>query len=143
MDLAQQLKWQGFSVLESRNYTCGYCGSDIASENGWLIANHNHTAKIYICHKCTRPTYFDPDGEQIPGIAFGKPVNDMPESVNSLYEEARACTTYNAFTAAVLCSRKLLMNIAVSKGAEEGKHFIEYVEYLSSNNYVPPGGHMR
>ena len=30
------------------------------------------------------------------------------------------------------------MNIAVSKGADEGKTFIEYVEYLAENNYIPP-----
>lgn len=32
------------------------------------------------------------------------------------------------------------MNIAVNKGAEEGKKFIEYVEYLSEKGYVPPDG---
>jgi hypothetical protein len=32
------------------------------------------------------------------------------------------------------------MHIAVDKGADEGKRFIEYIEYLSDNNYVPPNG---
>jgi hypothetical protein len=32
------------------------------------------------------------------------------------------------------------MNIAVAEGADEGKRFIEYVEYLADNGYVPPGG---
>jgi hypothetical protein len=45
-----------------------------------------------------------------------------------------------AFTAAVLACRKLLMHIAVDKGASEGKPFIEYVEYLSNKGYVPPNG---
>ena len=31
------------------------------------------------------------------------------------------------------------MHIAVDKGAKEGLKFIEYVEYLSKNNYIPPG----
>ena len=43
-------------------------------------------------------------------------------------------------TAAVLACRKLLMNIAVNKGAPTNKKFIEYVEYLSDKNYVPPDG---
>jgi hypothetical protein len=30
------------------------------------------------------------------------------------------------------------MHIAVAKGADEGKKFIEYVEYLSAKGYVPP-----
>src|SRR5262249_12971361 len=48
--------------------------------------------------------------------------------------------TVNAFTAAVLLCRKILMNIAVSKGASEGQQFIEYVEYLEKKGYVPPDG---
>lgn len=31
------------------------------------------------------------------------------------------------------------MHIAVSKGATPGETFIKYVEFLSNNNYVPPG----
>lgn len=38
----------------------------------------------------------------------------------------------------MLCCRKLLMHIAVGKGADEGRNFVEYVEYLSSKGYVPP-----
>ncbi len=30
------------------------------------------------------------------------------------------------------------MHIAVSKGADEGLGFVEYVQYLADNNYVPP-----
>ena len=30
------------------------------------------------------------------------------------------------------------MHIAVAKGAPVGKNFIEYVEYLTANHYVPP-----
>jgi len=33
-------------------------------------------------------------------------------ALNSLYEEARRCTSQNCFTAAVLLCRKMLMNIA-------------------------------
>jgi hypothetical protein len=39
----------------------------------------------------------------------------------------------------MLC-RKVLMSIAVEKGASEGLRFIEYVNYLEANGYVPPGG---
>ena len=53
-------------------------------------------------------------------------------------EEARRCVAASAFRAAVLCCRKLLMHIAVAKGATEGKNFVTYVEYLADKNYVPP-----
>ena len=32
------------------------------------------------------------------------------------------------------------MNIAVSQGAAPGESFMEYVEYLANNGYVPPKG---
>jgi hypothetical protein len=31
------------------------------------------------------------------------------------------------------------MHVAVAKGAPAGKNFVTYVEYLSDQNYVPPG----
>jgi hypothetical protein len=36
--------------------------------------------------------------------------------------------TVSAFTSAVLTCRKLLMHLAVEKGAQPGKSFLEYVE---------------
>ena len=45
-----------------------------------------------------------------------------------------------AYTAAAMLARKLLMNLAVQEGASGGLKFIEYVDYLVSNNYVPPKG---
>ena len=38
----------------------------------------------------------------------------------------------------MLC-RKILMNVAVTKGAEAGKHFAEYVEWLLMEGYAPRG----
>jgi hypothetical protein len=34
----------------------------------------------------------------------------------------------------------MLMNIAVHQGAKEGLKFIEYVNYLSDNGFIPPNG---
>jgi hypothetical protein len=94
---------------------------------------------IYICHKCTGPTFFDVNGQQVPGPAVGNPVNDIADkSVKDIYDEARRAVTASSYTAAVLCLRKLLMHIAVSKGAKAGETFKSYVEFLSNNNYVPP-----
>ena len=36
--------------------------------------------------------------------------------------------------------RKILMNIAVNKGSTHGKNFLEYVEFLDQEGYLPPGG---
>jgi hypothetical protein len=136
------INWQQLGSQSSRRYTCGHCGSPLASERGWQ-AHHPQAgtpvAWIYICHLCNNPTYFDPEKKQIPGCAFGDTVADIPdESVRILYDEARNATAAGCHTAAVLSCRKLLMHIAVAKGAAEGENFISYVEYLAAKNYVPP-----
>lgn len=82
----KRLGWDSSVDIGSKNYTCAYCGTPIASEKGWN-ANGKH-AQIYICHACTRPTFFDysQGGKQFPGVVFGNPVSDIPEElVASLY----------------------------------------------------------
>jgi hypothetical protein len=65
---------------------------------------------------------------------------DRPEDVDAAYGEARDALAAGAPTASVLISRKVLMHIAVDKGAEAGRTFAEYVDYLADNHFVPPGG---
>jgi hypothetical protein len=80
------------------------------------------------------------EDSQFPGAKYGNEVENVSDvDIESLYEEARNCFSTNSFTATVLCCRKLLMHIAVDKGAGDGLRFIEYVEYLTDNHYVPPG----
>jgi len=83
--------------------------------------------------------FFDRDGAQTPGVTFGSPVSDIPDvATQKLYDEARKCTGAGAYTAAILACRKLLMHIAVSKGAKAGESFISYVEFLAAQNFIPP-----
>jgi hypothetical protein len=94
---------------------------------------------MYICHFCRCPTLFNADGVQTPGVPHGESVRHISdEGVAEMYEEARRAFSAGAFTAAILCCRKLLMHVAVSKGAKEGGSFISYVEYLANEHYVPP-----
>lgn len=44
----------------------------------------------------------------------------------------------DAFTSSVLATRKLLMNVSASLGAQAGETFIHYVNFLESNGYIPP-----
>ncbi len=134
-------EWTGISTLEARSYTCAYCGALVVSENGFgeeepgggVGGSH----LIYICPN-GHPTYFD-HGEQIPAPAFGDEVAALPPDVKVLYNEARVCMMVNAHTAAVMACRKLLMNVAVEKGAPEGESYKQYVDYLDNQGYVPPG----
>ena len=134
--------WADLSELKSKNYKCGYCGSDIASNEGYYIERFGEDAElgyIYICHKCNKPTYFEFE-EQTPGNSFGRPFEKAifkDESVYDLYEEARRCMSINAYTSVGMCCRKLLMHIAVDCGAKEGLKFIDYVDYLDKNSYIP------
>jgi hypothetical protein len=138
--------WHSATSLASKSYTCGYCGNPLASQKGYAATQYpdgsgQRLAYIYVCHFCNNPTYFDINGYQVPGSAFGRPVEHVPEQdVAPLYEEARNCMKVNAYTAAILCCRKLLMNIAVKQGAKEGRRFAEYVSYLADSGFLPPNG---
>ena len=139
------LHWNHTQTIQSKSYTCGYCGNPLASNIGLHEAvnadgSGGTVGELRICHHCFKPTYFDNrNGTQTPGVRPGEDVAGIDDAgVAALYNEARDTYSKNAFTATILCCRKLLMHIAVTKGADEGQSFLSYVEYLSEKNYVPP-----
>jgi len=137
--------WKNPVNLPSKDYKCGYCATSVASEKGYSAldgAQRSTIGYIYICHKCMKPTFFNyPDDTQTPGPIIGNPVKHIPiEEVDDLFYEAKSCFSIGAYTSSVMCCRKLLMNLSVSEGAEEGKSYADYVNYLNDNNYIPPGG---
>ncbi len=95
---------------------------------------------MYICSFCTKPTFFDYDDKQYPGAPLGAPVENVPPDIGRLYDESRQCASVGSYTSAVLTCRKILMHIAVQKGAKQGDSFVKYVEYLAAKGYVPPDG---
>lgn len=132
-------EWSNILTIESKSYTCGYCGHEIASEKGWAASVGDYKTWIYICHSCSRPTFFDISRNQTPGASFGNDVENIDDKlVKDLYKEMRDCMRVSAYTPAVLSARKLLMHIAVSKGAKENQNFTEYVKFLADNNFIPP-----
>ena len=135
------IRWNAVSNIGSRDFQCGYCGNIIASDKGYFANDRldGLEARIYICPHCAKPSFFHGDAQQ-PEVAPGNEVNHVPEDVYVLYKEARNCVAASAYTASVLICRKLLMNLAVSQGADENLRFIEYVDYLADNGFVPPNG---
>ncbi|MGM1048118.1 MAG: DUF4145 domain-containing protein [Bacillota bacterium] len=138
--------WDNTRTTSGTSYYCGFCGTNAAPSAYYYCVSKQSstssktTARIYICPNCNKPTYKS-ENEQVPGFKFGREVKHLPnDAVRELYEEARKCTSIGAFTSSVLACRKLLMNVAVSQGAEEGKSFVEYINFLESRGYIPPGG---
>lgn len=132
--------WQNLSTMVSQQYTCGYCKMLIASQTGYhsTAGNSLSNFSVRICPNCTMPTIFSPAG-QLPGSPYGDAVAHLPENIDKTYAEAQKSYSAGAFTASVLMCRKMLMNIAVEKGANAGESFASYVNFLASKNYVPPG----
>lgn len=139
-------KWIHNQDLKSRQYVCGYCSNPLSSEHGFFAdlyedhgAPNGQRVFIYICHFCGKPTFFDTSNNQTPGPKYGNEILGIEDyRINKLYDEARRCIGIGAPTSAILACRKLLMHIAVEKGAKENLKFIEYVEYLSEKGYIPP-----
>lgn len=135
------LEWLQLNrAADSVSYTCGYCGEKISSDKAYMTRNPStaaQTPNIYICHSCNKPTFIF-GGETVPSAALGNTVKNLPQDINTIYEEIRSVTSVNSYTSAVLSARKLLMHIAVEKGADTNKTFLEYVNYLDTNHYTPP-----
>lgn len=141
------IDWKSTQTFGSQSYQCSHCGKPLASEKGYVGTRqepnrtHSDTEYICICHFCKKPTYIDMFKKQYPGVSFGNSVEGIEdESVKALYEEARSCASVNAYTAGAMACRKILMNIAVAKGAKENLKFVQYVQWLVDNGYVPPDG---
>lgn len=134
--------WSNSATIKRRTYTCGHCGKGVGTDTGYSVTQGG-IALIWICPFCTLPTLFESTKgveRQIPGVAPGNEVEHLPADVAVLYTEARNCVSVNAFTAAVMAARKVLMNIAVEQGAKENQGVAWYVQWLDDNGYVPPGG---
>ena len=129
--------WERLVSVPSESYRCGYCGFDVSSHEG--LATSFKSAFIRICGQCNCPTFFSGTELQIPGPRPGNPLNKLPDDIEGLYEEARSSRAANAFTGTVMLCRKLLMNIAVEKGAPLGNNFQEYVQWLIDERYAPRG----
>jgi len=138
--------WGSVQSSAARRYRCGFCGDQVASDRGWQTNTTGPNPAVYageirVCPICNQPTYFrQPPGYQVPGVPAGAVVKHLPADVARLYDEARDSHAATAYTAAVLALRKLLMHVAVEKGAKEGKTFVEYVEYLDANHYLGHDG---
>lgn len=119
-------------------YTCAHCGSIVM---GFVIASYPHnsppTIKWLQCPNCKGGSVLV--GEKIhPGSAFGPQIEGLPQPISDAYQEARNCMSVNAFSACELICRKILMHVAVEKGAKAGDTFANYISFLEQKGFVTP-----
>lgn len=121
------------------SYTCGHCGDKVS---GAVVARVSKTQGGYIrwlqCSNCHDGSVNTDSGTIHPGAAFGPSVLGLPKDVASAYQEVRHCMSVNALTAAESLCRKILMHVAVDKGAKEGDTFASYIDFLLNAGYVTP-----
>ena len=131
-------KPDGNSIESWFSYICGHCGTKVS---GKVVAHWQNgtqrNIKWLLCPECVNGSVYN-NGIVIPGHLFGPDIKGLPEEVEKAYDEARQCMKVNACTAAELICRKLLMYIAVQKGADEGKSFTSYLTFLEKEGYVTP-----
>ena len=129
------MDWHKADNIKTHSFRCGYCDRDVASNRGYTA---DGPAALPICPRCWLPTLFTTDS-QVPAPMFGAKVESLPDNVAAVYNEARRCMSVGSCTGAVLLCRKLLMHIAVEKGAKAGETFKSYVSHLADQHWVPPG----
>ncbi len=117
---------------------CGHCGNRVSGAVVAWINRHDTVMvrwlRCTICHLGSVENNFVIS----PPTAGGEPVEGLPDDVGRAYAEARACLTVGAYTACELMCRKILMHVAVAKGAEEGESFADYVTYIQGEGYITP-----
>jgi hypothetical protein len=139
-----RLKWNQSQEIPSLTYVCGYCGDKVGPNRGYTASyqkdRNARSVYTWLCSSCSQPTFWDVDGRQWPGVAFGAAVEALPTDIQTLYDEARRCMSVAAYNTAVMACRKLLMHIAEDRGAGGNRTFKQYLDWLVENHYVPPGG---
>jgi hypothetical protein len=139
------VQWIAFAHSSTSDaFTCGHCRALTTTAQRFALFQGAHQqpdaqVAILVCTACWRPNYFE-GHRQVPAPPVGAgPVEHLPDHVLSNYREAIASQGAGAPTGAAILCRKILMNVAVHKGAAPNLHFVDYVDYLVNNHYVPPG----
>lgn len=115
-------------------YECGHCGAKVS---GAVVARHE-TIMWLLCPNCGNGSVRDQKGNIHPAVTFGPYITGLPSDIAEAYEEARRSLSVSAFTGAELICRKILMYVAVEKGAKEGESFAFYLDHIEKVGYITP-----
>lgn len=118
------------------NYTCGHCGVRVA---GIVVAScPNRSIEWLGCPACHNGSVANSDGVVYPMPLPGDEPQGLEDPIKGAYLEARKSLSSQNNTACVLMCRKILMHVAVDKGATKGKQFVDYVDYLVEQGHITP-----
>ncbi|PRS46405.1 DUF4145 domain-containing protein [Bacillus sp. MZGC1] len=134
--------WDGTRYIDNVRYDCGYCNAYVAPQNAYpskeyALHDGRLGAVILICPGCQSPTYMSRNKIQYPVKNIMNDIKHLPDNLQELYKEVCDSFSVHAYTGASILARKMIMNIAIEKKAEENKKFVEYVEFLVTNAIVP------
>lgn len=117
-------------------YTCATCGRDVSGAVVAKTMSGGRPVRWMQCPNCGDGAVQRMDGNVHPGVAFGVKLEGLPAEVDVAYTEARNCMVVDAYGACELLCRKILMCVAVEKGAEEGDSFSSYLTYLGKKGFI-------
>lgn len=123
-------------------YLCGGCGHKV---RGRVIASEKVRGGTEIfwclctCGQATILTIFGVAIEkQWPTALLYHSNEKWPDDLKKLFSEAASSFSVQAFTSTTMICRKILMACACEKGAEDGKSFAFYVDYIVDEVLVYP-----
>ncbi len=132
------LKYPDTREHEGRyTYTCGHCSTMVAGIVVSVYQVDLGSVMWVLCTNCGYGSVVN-DGRLYPGTLFGPIIEGLPKNAEEAYQEAKSCMSVNAYTACELLCRKILMHVAVEKGAKEGESFSEYLSFLGEKGYITP-----
>ena len=115
-------------------HPCGHCGVRVA---GIVVAScPNRSIEWIGCPACHNGSVANSDGVVYPMPLPGDETQGLEDSIKGAYKEARQSLSSQNNTACVLMCRKILMYVAVDKGADKGKQFTYYVDYLVEQGHI-------
>ena len=116
-------------------YVCGHCDKPTS---GFIVTQHKtFDVKWLICLNCKQGSVYN-NGIVYPQPLLGHSVKGLPDIIKTVYDESRKSLSSNSYTACELVCRKILMSVSVEKGADEGKDFVFYIDFLKKSGYITP-----
>lgn len=118
---------------------CGHCGRSVSGAVvSFVVTPEGHANHWLQCPTCGEGSVRLSSGRTVPGSPVGPSLSGLPSDVGEAYEEARQCMAVGGSVAAELVCRKILMHVAVEKGAKDGQTFAQYLGHLETEGYVTP-----